>query len=68
MKCIVVGNRHFFCRCFKASSNNRRMALPRVLRSCSASRSISCSNVTGSLTETPTDSGSFLIFAIGLPT
>jgi hypothetical protein len=57
-------NRHFFCRCVNASSNNMRMTLPRVLRSSSASLSISLSKFTGSRTETPTDSGSSLIFAI----
>src|ERR1051326_2069236 len=65
---LELRNRHFFCRSFKASSNNSRMTLPRVLRSSPASRSISSSKATGSRTETPTDSGSCLIFAISLPT
>jgi hypothetical protein len=55
---------YFLCRCFKASSNSSRMTLPRVLRSSSARRSISSNKSAGSRTDTPTDSGSCLFFAI----
>jgi hypothetical protein len=71
-KVLIAGpsgrNRHFFCRCFNASSNNSLITLPRVLRSSFARLSISSSKLTGSRTETPTDSGSSLIFAISTPT
>jgi hypothetical protein len=61
---IAWRHRYFFCRCFKASSNSSRMTLPRVLRSSSARRSISSNKSAGSRTDTPTDSGSCLFFAI----
>jgi hypothetical protein len=50
---------YFFCRLFKASSNNSLIRFPLVRRSSTARLSISASRVAGRRTLTPTDSGSF---------